>query len=486
MTPAPRKASRQAWPPLLHRVVRTIRSNQLIENGQHLVVAVSGGPDSVALLSLLDRLRSSWRLSLTVAHCNYGLRGQESDEDEQFVAALCRTLDLPLVVHRLNVGDRTRGTSLQAAARDLRYRALMKTAEACGADRIAVGHTADDQAETVMLWMLRGAGLRGLSGMPVTRDGKIIRPLYDSSRQEVLMYLDHCGLSSRQDSSNAKLLYRRNRIRHEVLPALKHLVPSAVQALCRLADLAREDDRFLDEQIARLSAEKIHQAHEGVWTVERAFVQALPLALRRRFVRDLLRRCDRQQRPASAHTVEQIIQAVMKKGTHRLRLQSAQVIIEENIIRLIAAGQFESREERHLPLTLALFPRPACIQWAGTDQTIRVERLARAVVGETAPGPARIVVDAERLSGPLIVRSWQAGDRIYPLGMQGRSKKVQDFFTDLKVPVRLRRTIPVVAAPEGLVWIVGYRQDERWVVTAGTQHCLVLTASGTARGEGAL
>lgn len=486
MTPAPQKARRQAWPPLLHQVVRTIRSNQLIEKGQHLLVALSGGPDSVALLSLLHRLRPSWRLSLTAAHCNYGLRGLESDEDEHFVAALCRTLDVPLSVHRLNVRDRAPGISLQAAARDLRYRALMQTAEACGADRIAVGHTADDQAETVVLWMLRGAGLRGLSGMPVTRNGKVIRPLYDSSRQDLLTYLAHCGLSYRQDSSNAKLVYRRNRIRQEVLPILQRLVPSAVHTLCRLADLAREDDRYLDEQVARLSAEKIYQEQEGVWTVERAFAQALPLALRRRLVRDLLRRCDSQQRPASARTVEQIIQAVMKNGTQRLGLKSARLIIEKDTLRLIAAGQFQSLEEPHNPLALPLFPGPSCVRWAATDQTIRVERLARDVVGETAPGPARIVVDAERLPGPLSVRTWRAGDRLYPLGMQGHSKKVQDFFTDLKVPVRLRHSIPVVAAQEGLIWIVGYRQDERWVVTAQTRHCLVLTASRESTGEGAL
>ena len=164
------KVLRQAWPAVLHRVVKTIRSNGLVERGQHLLVAVSGGPDSVALLSLLHRLRSSWALTLTAVHFNYKLRGAESDEDQEFVAVLCRELEIPLHAKRLDVRKRAPRTSLQAAARDLRYRAMMDIAEACGADRIAVGHTADDQAETVLLWMLRGAGLTGLSGMPVSRN----------------------------------------------------------------------------------------------------------------------------------------------------------------------------------------------------------------------------------------------------------------------------------------------------------------------------
>ena len=214
-------ARAKGWPAFLHRVAGTVRRRALIERGQHVLVAVSGGPDSVALLALLHRLAASWRLTLTVAHFNYGLRGTESDGDEVFVVSLCRKLGVPLHVRKLSVGRRGRGNSFQAEARRLRYEALETIARECGADRITVGHTADDQAETVLLWMLRGAGLAGLSGMPPSREGGIVRPLYDVSRAEVLAYLRVEGVQYREDSSNAKPRYLRNRIRHEVLPVLR-------------------------------------------------------------------------------------------------------------------------------------------------------------------------------------------------------------------------------------------------------------------------
>ncbi len=479
------KVIRGAWPALLHRVVKTIRSNGLAEPGQHLLVAVSGGPDSVALLSLLHRLRSSWSLAVTAVHFNYGLRGAESDEDQKFVAALCRELEIPLHARRLDVRDRAPRTSLQAAARDLRYRAMMDIAEMCGADRIAVGHTADDQAETVLLWMLRGAGLAGLSGMPVSRDGKIIRPLYETKRQDILAYLQRAGLSYRQDSSNATLRYARNRVRHEVLPILKRLVPSSVDALCRLADLCREDDRYLDHHVAALCASRVRPEGREGWVIDRVFVQQLPLAVQRRVVRDVLRRCDPRHRPASVRTIERVLQAVTKKGSFQgVAMKSTRLVVEQDVIRFIPSGPRDVSHERSDQLVPEILAIPSQVSWSGTDQTVRVEQQKREQVRDIAQGQRRIVLDADRVSGPLMVRAWKPGDRFHPLGMKGRSKKLQDYFMDLKVPIADRARVPVVVAPEGIVWVVGYRQDERWAVTARTERCLVVTASEQSTGEG--
>lgn len=474
---------RQAWPALLHRLARTVRSRQLFQPGAHLLVAVSGGPDSVALLSLLHRLRASWRLTLTAAHFNYGLRGEESDEDQEFVTALCRRLDVPLVTKRLNARSPSQSGSLQAAARGLRYRALAEIAERWGAEHIAVGHTADDQAETVLLWMLRGAGLTGLAGMPSVRDHHIIRPLYDSTRREVLLYLTRSGLSYRQDSSNDKLVYRRNRIRHEVMPLLRRLVPSCVEALCRSADLCREDDRYLHAHLASLAQGHVRQGSGGSWIVERAFLRQLPRSLQRRLVRDLLRRCDPLRRAENVRTVEQVIQAVMSSDTWERTWKTARVLVtEEEVCCGPPRGEVTDRPPDLFPRDL---PVPSNVFWAGTGQTIAVQQLAREHMENRETGKTRILVDAERVSAPLIVRAWQPGDRFQPVGMKGRSKKLQDFFTDHKVPLAARRRIPVLVAPEGIVWIVGYRQDARWMATAATRKCLVLTVTGAATGEGA-
>ncbi|MEK7235071.1 MAG: tRNA lysidine(34) synthetase TilS, partial [Nitrospirota bacterium] len=244
MRPSSKSAAR---PALLTQLVRMVRQHQLFAPGQHLLVAVSGGPDSIALLSLLHRLAQSWRLPLTVVHCNYGLRGAESDGDESFVLAFCQERHLALVVHRPTLVKRRQRSSLQATARDARYGFMKQLAHEVGADAIAVGHTANDQAETVLMWMLRGAGMTGLAGMPYAREDRIIRPLLASTREEVLAYLDHEGLTYRRDSSNEKPLYHRNRIRQELLPVITRLAPAAVRMLQRQADVLREDERYLEQ-----------------------------------------------------------------------------------------------------------------------------------------------------------------------------------------------------------------------------------------------
>ncbi|MFY4728427.1 tRNA lysidine(34) synthetase TilS [Nitrospira sp. BLG_2] len=275
------------WPPLLHRVVGTVRSRNLFQRDQHILVAISGGPDSVALLSILHHLRPSWKLTLSAVHCNYGLRGDESDGDQKFVESFCRGLEVPLHVRRVEIHIRERQTSVQAEARDLRYRVMQEISEQCGADRIAIGHTADDQAETVLLWMLRGAGLTGLSGMPAFRSNKIIRPLYDAKRQEILAYLSTAGVSFRVDSSNFQMHYLRNRVRGEVIPILNRLVPSCVDALCKLADICREDDRCLDQQVNALFSSTVKRGSARSWGIDRKVLMTLPLAFQRRCIRNL-------------------------------------------------------------------------------------------------------------------------------------------------------------------------------------------------------
>ena len=192
------KSTSAARPVLLAQLVRTVRQHQLFVSGHHVVVAVSGGPDSIALLSLLHRLAPSWRLTLTVAHCNYGLRGEESDADEAFVSTFCGERQLNLVVQRPSLATRRQRSSLQAAAREARYDFMKQLANELGADRIAVGHTANDQTETVLMWLLRGAGLTGLAGMPYAREDRIIRPLLTATREEVVAYLDHEELTYRR------------------------------------------------------------------------------------------------------------------------------------------------------------------------------------------------------------------------------------------------------------------------------------------------
>ena len=449
------------------------------------MVAISGGPDSVALLSILHHLRSSWELTLSAVHCNYGLRGAESEGDQKFVEAFCQGLGVPLHVRRVGLHNSGCKASLQAEARDLRYRVMQDIAEKCGADRIAVGHTADDQAETVLLWMLRGAGLTGLSGMPAFRENKVIRPLYDTKRQEILTYLCTGGLSFREDSSNFQPHYLRNRVRREVIPILNRLVPSSVDALCELADICREDDRYLDQQIDALSSAVVTRGSAGGWAIDRSFFLELPHALQRRCIRNLFRQNDDRFRSPSLRTVDCVIRLAAKgRAGSNLDVKGGRVVVGDRQLRFVP---LQSRAISHVRQPYGscqeILSVPGELIWSGTGQRLQVQQQARIRI--SAPlGKDRILVDANRVSQPLVVRNWLPGDRFHPSGMGGHSKKLQDFFTDLKIPLAARSLIPLVVAPEGILWVVGHRQDDRWAPTASTERCLVFTSDNLSLREG--
>lgn len=488
-TPMARPPSRlTSRPALLTELVRTVRQHELFVPGQHLLVAVSGGPDSVALLSLLHRLVQSWRLTMTVVHCNYGLRGAESDGDESFVRDFCQERHLPLVTHRPLLVKCRQRSSLQAMAREARYAFMRQLAHEVEADRIVVGHTANDQAETVLMWMLRGAGMTGLAGMPYVREDRVIRPLLACTREEVLAYLDQEGLSYRRDSSNEKPLYHRNRIRRELLPVVMKLAPAAVRLLQRQADVLREDERYLEQVTSDLVRRLVSRASGGEQQVDRQAFIELPVALQRRLVRAILRTYDAEGRASSLRLVESVRQIFLKgKSGAQLSLKQALVVLEQDTVRFCslsgactAAASSGYGQSESLRLSV-----PVTVYWAGTNQQIHVQRMARceAEQGGAAPSAQRAVFDADRCSGPLVVRSWRAGDRFVPQGMKGNSKKLQDFFTDRKVPRQRREALPLLVAPEGILWVVGMRQDERFAVRSETVNCLVVSVNHRVSGK---
>ncbi len=478
---------RRAWPPLLHRVVKTVRAYGLFEPGHHLLVAVSGGPDSVALLTLLHRLVPRWRLRLTAVHFNYGLRGLESDEDQAFVMSLCEALQVPLRCVPLDARTRPQRVSLQAQARDVRYHAMTRLAEDVGADRIVVGHTADDQAETILLWMLRGAGITGLAGMPVQRDGMIIRPLYEVRRREVLVFLNATGQTYRQDSSNAKPIYARNRIRHQLVPVLNQIAPVAVDALRRMGELCREDDRYLEDQTVSLCASLVQPDDAGGYSIDRLRLQVQPLALQRRLLREVFRRMHPGRRAPSLATVEAARRLLSsKRGETRRCAGGVYVRVTQNALFVQPAKAIVLPQAPEVVVERHSVQIPSVVEWAGTRQRIRVQEGTREAAHQLSASLGWVmIVDADLLSYPLRIRPWKAGDRFVPSGMKGRSKKLQNYFMDLKIPVSQRGGVPILDSPQGIVGVLGFRPDERFQVSDRTRRCLVITIDEVSVTEGA-
>ncbi len=482
---------------LARRVAATARAKRLFGRGERILVAVSGGPDSVALLSVLTALAPSWELALRAVHINHGLRGMESDEDAAFVADLCNRLGVELVSERVPLTGpavRRKGRSLQEDAREARYAAMTRVATVHRVDKIALGHTADDQAETLMMWMLRGAGTAGLAGIPPTRRPLFTRPLLDVSRAEILTYLEAQDLAFRVDSSNAKALYLRNRIRHELLPALKRFNPRVLEVLKRQAEILREEDlcleQFVSEHLARLTRESL----AGEVVVDRAGLLALPLALQRRMVRTLIRRTSGVLMGPSFGAVTAVLERVVHgRSGSAIAVQGTLVAREYANIRFRPShsttkdGRTSETVEKTAAVTLVL-PVPSTIRWPLTGQMIRVSLGSVSPVNPAAvPTPSRntAIFDADRFTMDLAVRSWLPGDTFQPLGMHGQRKKLQDYFADIKLPREERRRVPLLVAPEGILWVGGHRPDHRFCTTPSTTRTLIaeLTDGGPDRGD---
>lgn len=488
-----KKASKAtARPALLNEMVRTVRQQALFLPGQHLLVAVSGGADSMALLSLLHRLAPSWQLSLTAVHFNYGLRGGESEGDESFVRTWCGERRVPLVVHRPVLSKKRRASSLQAVAREVRYTAMQQIARELGAERIVVGHTANDQAETMVMWMLRGAGLKGLAGMPYVREGIIVRPLLASTREDILTYLNQQGVPYRADSSNDKPLYHRNRIRREIMPALTRLRPAAVRVLQRHADVLRDDDAYLEQTVEGLMSSLVSNDEERCQRLDRQGISILAVALQRRLIRRILRTCDVQERAPGLQLVEAVRQFLLKgQPGDRLTMRSAMLIQKHDCAELFRSPEEclnGARDAVRGSTAACCLTTSSVTYWGRRNFQFQVQLMTRDEAAQLSPARSahRVLFDADRFSMPLVVRAWQAGDRFCPKGMGGRTKKLQDLFIDLKIRREERGDIPLLVASEGILWVVGKRQDDRFVVRNSTSRCLVVTVTVRSEREGAL
>lgn len=456
-----------------HTLLKHVRQLGLLSPGDRVVVAVSGGPDSVALLQVLSAWRNRLELDLAVVHVEHGLRGEESLDDATFVEQLTRQLGLPFFLKRINLKlllRKRKGESVQAVARERRYAHLQAVAREWKGTKIALGHTQDDQAETVLLSMLRGAGLAGLSGMPAQRHPCVIRPFLQVSRSEILQYLDEKRCGFRVDLSNESPKYVRNRLRLELIPMLKTFNPNVVSVLSRQAAILREEHHYLDE-VTKSSLESVEIGRTKdrvVWS--RSRLLTFPVPIQRRMILVAVGALCHKLSPLRFETVEMLLQHVVH-GTSGSsgRFAGLEVVREYDRVTFVKAGH-HSRLQGDV---FCVWSFPGSIHWPVTRQIIE------GTIKETKTIPSRrndsvAYLDADRFSHELVVRSWKPGDYFFPYGMGGRRKKIQDFFSDAKVPQAERITVPLVVAPEGILWVGGYRSDHRFRVTEETRHVAVV------------
>ena len=441
-------------------------------------MAVSGGADSVALSLLVRDLAPELGAAIAgLIHVNHGLRGVDADADEAFCRALAARLGLAFEVHRADVASlaRTRRISIEAAARLARYDWFPAAAERLGANVVATGHTADDQAETVLLRLLRGSGARGVSGIRIKR-GIYVRPLLYSRRAALRAWLQEMGEAWREDASNADVRVPRNRLRHEVMPRLENLAPGAVMALSRHAALAADDETYLTAKA---------EEHAGNGSMDSIPVQVLnqPPAIARRIIRVLAERVAPGRALSFKHVEAVRRLAATDKPHSRLDLPGLFVEKAGSALRFAEAPTLtrnQSQPWMAWPERLLLSPGSVDLPEVGLTLEARPATGAPAAVSKSsgsAAGPGRawqVSIRAASVTPSLIVRNRRPGDRFQPLGAPGR-RKLQDVLVDRKIPQTERDAVPIVTTLTGeILWVAGVAVAEACRVRTPEDSVLLL------------
>ena len=455
---------------VLRRIQNTIARYEMLQIGDKVVVGVSGGADSVALLSALHRLQDHYQLTLWVAHYDHRLRGEESDKEAAFVRTRAKELGIGLIGESDDGSLLLRHNNLEEMARRRRYRFFRRVASELGAQKVALGHTANDQAETFFLWVFRGAGTKGLGGIPPVREGFFIRPLIEIERREIKTFLQKEGISWLDDSSNQKQEHLRNRIRQTLIPKLlAEFDPNLIEKVRRTTEIVRDEECLLEA----LSIEKFkalsRQGKEGELCFEISELQELPIALKRRIIRHAIREAKGTLRRIHFAHMEAVLD-ILKSRAPNLRISlpgGLQVLKEYEQLKFCeeAQGKVRFRHEFNALPAEIWIPELNC----GIQIKVSQWDSKRSPRAEGACA----FIDFDTLRFPLIVRSWEEGDRFQPLGMTGQ-KKVKDFFMDVKLPRRERERIPIVLFGDMVSWIGGQRIDDRVKVTDSTKKILEL------------
>jgi tRNA(Ile)-lysidine synthase len=464
------------------RVRQFVRQHDLIRPDSRVIAAVSGGSDSVALAYLLRDLDAAGDLRLVgLAHFNHQLR-READADERFAVSVATALDRPIAIDRDDVAARAgrEHRSLEDAARASRHEFFDRARLASGADLVAVGHTRDDQAETFLLRLVRGAGFRGLAGMH-PRNAHIVRPLLACRRDELRRWLLEHGVSFVEDASNQDVSIPRNRVRAELLPLLEsRFNPGAADVLADEAELARDAADWMDAAAAEASARVVRAADDGT-EIDTVALAALPLALRRLVVWRALSAVA-ATRPIAFGHVEAVLRLSPQTGARvDLPGQRAERIADRIVLKGRPAGTIgrwapdEPPEANLFQYSLSIpgevvLKEAGCRLLAGAPANRQDRQPASAMMGN---GPVAMV-RRDSLGGVLSVRNRRPGDRFRPIGLDGQ-KKLQDFFVDRKIARESRDLVPlVVDQADRIVWVAGHGIDEAFRVTDPAQEVLIL------------
>ena len=466
---------------VVDKVFETIKKHNLIESGEKVIVGVSGGPDSVCLLHVLCLLAEKLGIKLFAVHVNHMLRGGESELDEQYAGELCKKLGIPLFIGRHDIKklSEEKRISLEEAGREARYRQFDIAAVETGASKIAVAHNKNDQAETVLLNVLRGAGLNGLKGMDY-KSGKIIRPLLDAERKEIEDYCGRNGLSPRIDASNLQSVYTRNKVRLELIPYINRIFGTdAVKNICRMSRLLSDDNDFI-EKTAFFSYERcIAETGRNSVSLDTDKLKELHPALRRRVIRNAIKSVKGNLKEIESNHVEKADGLCIGGRTGAvLHLPGGiRILRSYGIIKIYAGAEHKPKEqaatERPVFDYPVKIPGITRVDEIGALIETSIEKNIKNIENRKNIGYNSTVqyFDYDKLKTGINIRSRKNGDVFKPYGSTG-TKKLKEYMIDKKIPRDMRDGIPLIAKGNEIVWAVGCGISDKYKVAGNTLDVL--------------
>jgi len=463
---------------ILEKIENTIKAHRLINKGDKVLIGVSGGPDSVCLLDLFFKIKDRYNLEIFIIHINHELRGKDSEMDQILVINLAKKYQIPIIIKKINVKNyqKKNKLSLEEAARDLRHQVFSRACQQKKINKVALAHTSSDQVETVLMNFLRGAGIKGLSGMHYCKDFKvltnnkqinfqIIRPLLDCSKKEILNYLKQERLNFNLDKTNFNLNFTRNRIRHEVIPIFKKINPSIEENILAQAKLFQDISQsvettikpiikssYFDKDKAELSLKKWERIN-GFYKKE------VILAFLRKFS---------STKDIYSPQIEEIVDLLENSSTGSYKILPSGLVIYKNYDKLIISYKnllFDKKKIKKQQIKI-----PGITELPEIQVKIETNFSNKKKSGNQDTA----FIDFKKTGKDIFVRSRKSGDRFQPTGLAG-SKKVQDFLIDAKIPKFLRDNVPIlVDKKDKIIWLGGLRQDRQFIASKNSEKILII------------
>ena len=452
--------------PTEKKVLSTILKYQMINEGDRVIVAVSGGADSVCLSKILYALREHLNIVLLVAHFNHGLRPKEDEKETEFVANLAKKLNLTFICDVSKSIKKVHGSSLEEKAREMRYQFFQKAINENHAQRLALGHTMNDQAETVLMHFLRGTGITGLSGIPPIRQNCFIRPLINITRDEIHSYLKENDESFIMDSSNLETRYLRNKMRLELLPLLLEYQPKLIKHLGELAYLCGQETQFIDEQAVKLlDIITINSSKHSLDLLLAPFT-ALVSPLQYRVIRQAIKRIKGNLRKIEKGHIEIIIDCA-KREKPQIKVNLPDNIIVKKIYNKLrfSLGDPKTQNFSYSIRNIGM------LTIKEINKTVSLTKISKNDFMLSTDSPEEAYLDLDKLKWPLKIRNFRAGDKFIPFGMN-EFKKVKDIFIDNKIPSEERKKTPILVSNGAIAWVHGIRIDERFKIKQTTKRIL--------------